>query len=136
MKTLIEHNMDKDTVWTLEKKEFMRLHNGKWLSITWDGVNINLNEKIKLVLSNIEHNHSELVKLILKKQTLDKIKLSVEKRFRTSYKDIVLKILTYFSTNKYEPLYNNYNDYDSYNDMLRICVEREIHKYRVTYGNI
>lgn len=134
MSNLIMINNNETKSWYLDDKEFMCLKKDKFLTISWDGNKLNLNKKIKLVTDEFELKDRNLVEKILKKQTLEKIKESVDKRFKSSYKDIVLKVVTYFSVNQYIPVYTGYNDYDSYNDALRACIEREIYKIKRVYG--
>ena len=58
----------------------------------------------------------------------------MEKRFKTSYTDIMIKIVTMCSKIKLEPLYGTYEDYDSYNEKLGYCIEKVVKAYENKYG--
>ena len=135
MKKIIESFEEgNDLVWQIDKKEFMRIRDKKWLKISWVGIKLTDNEKANLIKDNLIFESEAKIDYLLRKTSLNKIKVDMEKKFKTSYTDIMIKIVTMCSKIQLEPLYGTYEDYDSYNEKLGYCIEKVVKAYENKYG--
>lgn len=135
MKKIIESFEEgNDLVWQIDKKEFMRIRDKKWFKISWVGIKLTDNEKANLIKDNLIFESEAKIDYLLRKTSLNKIKVDMEKKFKTSYTDIMIKIVTMCSKIKLEPLYGTYEDYDSYNEKLGYCIEKVVKAYENKYG--
>lgn len=135
MKKIIESFEEgNDLVWQIDKKEFMRIRDKKWFKISWVGIKLTDSEKANLIKDNLIFESEAKIDYLLRKTSLNKIKTDMEKRFKTSYTDIMIKIVTMCSKIKLEPLYGTYEDYDSYNEKLGYCIEKVVKAYENKYG--
>lgn len=135
MKKIIESFEEgNDLVWQIDKKEFMRIRDKKWFKISWVGIKLTDSEKANLIKDNLIFESEAKIDYLLRKTSLNKIKVDMEKKFKTSYTDIMIKIVTMCSKIKLEPLYGTYEDYDSYNEKLGYCIEKVVKAYENKYG--
>lgn len=135
MKKIIESFEEgNDLVWQIDKKEFMRIRDKKWFKISWVGIKLTDSEKANLIKDNLIFESEAKIDYLLRKTSLNKIKTDMEKKFKTSYTDIMIKIVTMCSKIKLEPLYGTYEDYDSYNEKLGYCIEKVVKAYENKYG--
>lgn len=135
MKKIIESFEEgNDLVWQIDKKEFMRIRDKKWFKISWVGIKLTDNEKANLIKDNLIFESEAKIDYLLRKTSLNKIKVDMEKKFKTSYTDIMIKIVTMCSKIKLEPLYGTYEDYDSYNEKLGYCIKKVVKAYENKYG--
>lgn len=135
MKNMVESiRENNDLVWLLDNKEFMRIKEGKWFTLSWIGIKLTDSQKVSIIKEQLVFDSEVRMDYVLRKPTLEKIKKEMEKRFKTSYTDIMIKIVTMYSKLKLEPLYGTYEDYDSYNEKLGYCVEGVVKAYERKYG--
>lgn len=125
---------ENDLVWVINDQEFMSIKDKRWFKLSWIGLKLTDSEKANIIRDQLIFESDAKIEYLLKKTSLNKIKLDMEKRFKTSYTDIMIKIVTMHSKIKLEPLYGTYEDYDSYNERLGYCIERVVKAYENKYG--
>lgn len=135
MKKVIDSYVSGESlVWRLNEVEFMKIKDKKWLSLSWVGLKLTDNEKVSILKEQLVFKNEDKIAYLLRKTSLNKIKLEMEKRFRTSYTDIMIKIVTMNSKLNLEPLYGTYEDYDSYNEKLGYCIDKVLKSHENKYG--
>lgn len=135
MKKMIESfEKDNDLVWTMNGTEFMSIKDKKWFKLSWVGLKLTDSEKANIIKDQLVFDSEAKIDYLLRKTSLNKIKIDMEKRFKTSYTDIMVKIVTMCSKIKLVPLYGTHEDYDTYDEKLGYCIEKVVKAYENKYG--
>jgi hypothetical protein len=111
------------TYYKIEGAEFITVDNNRNLSINWAEFDIPVSIRLDIVKKQLNIDNNGIMHYLLKESVLKRLKMSVNKKYESSYRDLILKIIS--DNSLYMPVYDN-----TYTDASRIwidnCIQKEL----------
>lgn len=128
---------EKETVFGVHNNiVYATLYNDMGLKLNWVGTDWSLKDKINLLKELTDYRETDTVEYLLNKNVLKKLKEKVDKKFSSSYTDIMCQIVARYSLDGLTARFGQCYDHDTYEHWINYCIDKEISDRLRKYGRL